>query len=97
VNILEKPIKVTILNNEYLIKSEEGDIEKVYKIAEYVNEKVKEINDNSEGLSEKKAVILTALNIAGDYFQALKERDDLINNIRQRSKALVCNIDSLMG
>jgi cell division protein ZapA (FtsZ GTPase activity inhibitor) len=97
VNTLEKPIKVKILDNEYLIKSEEEDIEKVYKIAEFINEKVKEINNNSEGLSEKKAVILTALNIAGDYFQVLKERDDLIDNIRQRSKALVCNIDSLMG
>ena len=94
---MEKPVKVKILNNEYLIKSEEEDVEKIYKIAEYVNEKVKEINDNSEGLSEKKAVILTALNIAGDYFQVLKERDDLIDNIRQRSKALVCNIDSLIG
>jgi cell division protein ZapA (FtsZ GTPase activity inhibitor) len=97
VNTLEKPIKVKILDNEYLIKSEEEDIEKVYKIAEYINEKVNEINNNSEGLSEKKAVILTALNIAGDYFQALKERDDLIDNIRQRSKALVSNIDSSMG
>ena len=94
---MEKPIKVKILDNEYLIKSEDEDIEKVYKIAEYINEKVKEINDKSEGLSEKKAIILTALNIAGDYFQVLKERDDLIDNIRQRSNAMVCNIDSLMG
>lgn len=94
---MERPIKIKVLNNEYLIKSEEEDIEKVYKIAEYINEKVKEINDKSEGLSEKKAIILTALNIAGDYFQVLKERDDLIDNIRQRSNAMVCNIDSLMG
>lgn len=94
---MEKPIKIKILDNEYLIKSEDEDIEKVYKIAEYINEKVKEINDKSEGLSEKKAIILTALNIAGDYFQVLKERDDLIDNIRQRSNAMVCNIDSLMG
>jgi len=94
---LEKPVKVKILDNEYLIKSDEEDIEKVYKVAEYVNKKIKEINDNSEGLSEKKTAILTALNIAGDYFQALKERDDLLVNIRERSEALIYNIDSLMG
>ncbi|MDB9822265.1 cell division protein ZapA [Deltaproteobacteria bacterium] len=91
------PVKVKILDNEYLIKSEEEDIEKVYKIAEYVNQKIKEINDNSEGLSEKKMAILTALNIAGDYFQALKERDDLLGNVRERSEALIHNIDSLMS
>ena len=94
---MEKPVKVKILDNEYLIKSDEEDIEKVYRVAEYVNKKIKEINDNSEGLSEKKTAILTALNIAGDYFQALKERDDLLLNIRERSEALIYNIDSLMG
>ena len=91
---MEQPVKVKILDNEYLIKSEETDIAKVHKIAEYVNKKVMEVNNNSEGLSEKKTVILTALNIASDYFQVLKERDDLLANIRQRSKALIHNIDS---
>jgi cell division protein ZapA len=90
---LEKPITVNILGNEYVIKSEE-DSEKVYKIADYVNEKVKEINNSAEGLSEKRKVILVALNIASDYFQVLKERDELITNIRQRSKALINNINS---
>ena len=94
---LGKPVKVKILDKEYLIKSEDGDFEKVYKIAEYVNEKLKEINDNSEGLSEKKTAILTALNIASDYFNVLEERDGLLADIRQRSKALIHNIDSLMG
>ncbi len=91
---MDKPVKVKILDNEYLIKSEE-DIEKVNEIAEYVNNKAREINDNTEGLSEKKTIILTALNIASDYFQALKERDALLTSIRQRSEALICNIDSL--
>ena len=91
---MEKPVKVRILDNEYLIKSEE-DIEKVNEITEYVNNKAREINDNTEGLSEKKTIILTALNIASDYFQVLKERDALLTSIRQRSEALICNIDSL--
>jgi len=91
-----KPIKVKILNNEYLIKSEE-DKEKVSKIAEYVDERLQEVNDSNEGLSEKKSAILAALNIASDYFQLLKERDDLAANIRQRSKALINDIDSLIG
>ena len=91
---MDKPVKVKILDNEYLIKSEE-DIEKVNEIAEYVNNKAREINDSTEGLSEKKTIILTALNIASDYFQVLKERDALLTSIRQRSEALICNIDSL--
>jgi len=94
---LDKPVKVKILDNEYLIRSDEKDPEKVYKIAEYVNKKIKEIDDSSEGLSDKKTVILAALNIAGDYFQVLKERDDLLITVRKRSEALIYNIDSLIG
>jgi len=93
---LAKPLKVRILDHEYLIKSEE-DLDQVFKIAEYVNEKIKEVNDKSGGLSEKKTAILAALNIASEYFQVMKERDDLLAHIRQRSKVLIGNIDSFMG
>jgi cell division protein ZapA len=90
------PVKVKILDQEYLIKSEE-DSEQVFRIAEYVNEKLREIKDNTEGLSEKKVAILAALTIASDYFQLLKERDNLSANIRKRTKTLIYTIDSVMG
>ena len=90
-----QPVKIKILDQEYLIKSEE-DSEQVYRIAEYVNEKLREIKDNTEGLSEKKAAILAALTIASEYFQLLKERDDLSATIRQRTKTLIYSIDSVM-
>lgn len=89
----KQPIKIKILNNEYLIKSDENDIEGIHRIAEYVNDKLKETDNNSKGLSEKKAAILTALNIASDYFQALKERDELLDNIRHRSELLISSIN----
>ena len=89
-------IKVRILDHEYLLKSEE-DIEQANEIAKYVNEKLKEIKDNTEDLSEKKTAILAALNIASEYFQIVKERDELLKNIRKRTKTLVYHIDSAMG
>jgi cell division protein ZapA len=91
-----QPVKVKILDQEYLIKSEE-DSEQVHRIAEYVNQKLREIKDDAEGLSEKKVAMLAALTIAGEYFQLLKERDDLSANIRQRTKTLIYTIDSVMG
>ena len=91
-----QPIKVRILGSEYLLKSEE-DEEQALRIAEYVNEKLKEVQENVEGLSDKKTAILVALNIASDYFQLLKEREDILSDIRQRTEALICNIDSTIG
>ena len=90
-----KQIKVKIYNQEYVIKSDEST-EQLNRIADYVNDKLKEIQDNTEGLSEKKMAILVALNIASEYFQAIKERDELSGNIRQRTEALLNNIDSVM-
>ena len=91
-----QPVKVRILDHEYLVKTEE-DKERVDRIAEYVNKKLKEIESNTEGLSEKKTAILVALNIASDYFQLLKERDEMSANIRQRTEALIYNINSVIG
>ena len=91
-----QPVKIRILDHEYLVKTEE-DKERVDRIAEYVNKKLKEIESNTEGLSEKKTAILVALNIASDYFQLLKERDEMSANIRQRTEALIYNIDSVIG
>ena len=91
-----QPVKVRILDHEYLVKTEE-DKERVDRIAEYVNKNLKEIESNTEGLSEKKTAILVALNIASDYFQLLKERDEMSANIRQRTEALIYNINSVIG
>jgi cell division protein ZapA len=93
---LAQPVKVRILDREYLVTSEE-DQEEVQRIAEYVNEKLREVQNNTEGLSDKKTAILAALNIASEYFQLLKEQDDLLSRLRQRTELLIHNIDSVIG
>ena len=93
---MAQPVKVRILDREYLVSSDE-DQEQVQKIADYVDEKLKEVKENTEGLSEKKTAILAALNIANEYFQLLKEQDDLLARLRQRTELLIHNIDSVMG
>ena len=90
-----QPVKVKILEHEYLVKSEES-VEQVYRIAEYVNEKLKEIQTHSEGLTSKKTAILVALNIASEYFQSLKERDETLGHIRQRTENLISSINAAL-
>jgi len=90
-----QPVRVKILDHEYLVVSDEDEAQ-VYKVAEYVNQKLREIKENADGLSDKKTAILAALNIASEYFQIVKERDDLLINIRERTKSLIRNIDSMI-
>ncbi len=91
---MDKSIKIKILDNEYLIRSKGNDSEYVYRIAEYVNEKLRETDENTSGISEKKAAILTALNIASDYFSLLDERDRLLEEIQNKSQSLISVINS---
>ena len=90
-----EPIRVKIRNHDYFIRGDE-DGDQILKIAEYVNHKLREVEQDTEGLSEKKTAILAALNIASDYFQVVKERDELLAKIRERTQALILNIDSAM-
>lgn len=90
---LKKPITVRVLDREYRIRSDE-DEKQVQNIAQFVNNRFKEIKDNTEGLSEAKTSILAVFHIASEYFQALKERDDLAMDIQKRARLLNHKIDS---
>ncbi len=91
-----EPVKVRIRNAEYLVQSEDNE-QQVQRVADYVNEKLKEIEEGAEGLSEKRTAILAALDIAGDYFQALREKEDLLSSLRDRTQSLIRSIDSVLG
>ena len=90
-----EPVRVQIRNHEYLVQSEE-DESQVHRIAEYVNDKLREIEEHTGGLSEKKTAILAALNIASEYFQLLKERDEIVARIGERTRSMIVHIDSAM-
>ncbi len=92
---MQKPVRVRILDQEYLIKSDE-DEEAVQEIAEFVNVKLREIKENTKRLSEGKVAILAAFHIASDYFQLLKNRDILLKDIQRRAEALNYQIDSIV-
>jgi len=92
---LEKPVRVKILDHEYLIRGDE-DEKQIQEIAEFVNDKFKEIRDNTEELSEKKTAILAAFNVASEYFQLKKERDNMILDIQRRAQSLNSQIDTII-
>ena len=91
---MEKPVRIRILDHEYLLRSDE-DESVVQKIAQFVNHRLDEIRSSAENLTESKAAILAAFYIASDYFQLRKERDEVVKKFDERVRSLNFQIDSV--
>ena len=89
---MDEKVTIRIKDTEYAIRGSD-DREQILKAAEYVDKKLREINEFKKELSEDKKAILTALDIAGDYFQLIKEKEVLLAEINNRSKRLLQRLD----
>lgn len=89
---MDDKVTIKIKNTEYAIRGSD-DREQILKAAEYVDRKLREIDEFKKELSEDKKAILTALDIAGDYFQLIKEKEVLLTEINNRSKRLLQRLD----
>jgi len=87
-------VKIEVFGQEYSIKSDNGDEDHVKRIAQYVNEKIKDILSNTEVTIRLDVAILAALDVAHDYFSLKEDHDKLIEAIESRSKKLIQYIDS---
>jgi cell division protein ZapA len=62
-------LKVTILNEEYTIRSD-APPEHTRAVAHYVDSAIKTVMTNGGVIETNRAVVLTALQIAGELFEA---------------------------
>jgi len=90
---LAENITINILGKEYSIKS---DVEERYanQIAECLNQNIEEVLKTTKTVATLNILILTAMNIANDYFQAKKLNEELIAVVEAKSEDLVNYIDS---
>ena len=62
-------VRVTILNEEYSIRSDESP-EHTRAVAEYVDKAIRRVLDTGSVVETNRAAILAALQIAGELFEA---------------------------
>jgi len=63
------PVKVTILGEEYTLKSATSP-EQTREVAEYVDKTIREVRDSGMAIETHRAVILACLRVAGELFAA---------------------------
>jgi cell division protein ZapA len=65
-------VQVDIFGSTYTIKKGEEDSDYIQRVAQYVDQKMREINDRLPVASVSKVAVLTSLNLADELF---KERE----------------------
>lgn len=84
-------IEVTILGQKYVIRGD-ASAEYIKEIADFVDNKLKEVYNASPDITPLKAAILTALNIADELHKIKNE----YNSISQSIKSIENKADSII-
>ncbi len=88
-----KPIRVHILEKEYLIACPDEEREALFASAEFLTGKMKEIRDTGKIVGADRVAVMAALNMAHELLGQKTVKDDYQLNISQRIRALQDKID----
>lgn len=77
--------EVRIHGKEYMLKGEESQ-EYMQKVANYIDKKMAEISKNSVRMSTAATAILTAVNVADDYFKLQQSVADMKRDLEVKTK-----------
>jgi len=80
-------LKVNIYGTEYPIRGD-VDVEYIRRIAEYVDRKMREVDQNTTAKSSLKVAILAALNIADELFRERDEKAALVRRLESEADRL---------
>ena len=92
-------IKVTILGKQIPLKVEDGEVESMKRIADFVDEKFKIYRQELTNQPDSTAMILASLSIAGELFelrQEIREYEEnegrVMENVNQKMEKLLTDL-----
>ncbi|HEX7319389.1 MAG TPA: cell division protein ZapA [bacterium] len=90
-------VVVNIFGNEYRVIAEDVDAERIKKIAEIVDKKMREIHREFPLPSTTKIAVLACLNLVDEYLQSDTQLNKKIGDIEQRISNLILKIDEAIS
>lgn len=87
---------VKIYHQTYQVRSGD-DPEYIKRLAQYVDETMTEVFENTSSVDSIKVAVLAALNIADDYFSTQDELNRLEEAVSEKSEKLITLLDPLTG
>ena len=87
------PMRVHILDKEYLVNCPDEEREALFASAEFLSGKMKEIRDSGKVVGADRIAVMAALNMAHELLDQRDSRDDHQQHIGKRIRALQEKID----
>ncbi|NLB87633.1 MAG: cell division protein ZapA [Syntrophomonadaceae bacterium] len=78
-------VTVEIFNEEYVVKGSENS-EYIIMLAQYVDRRMKTIQQRNPNLSTTKVAVLTSLNLADELNKLQEDYDELIKKLEEEKK-----------
>lgn len=90
---MKKRFNIKLLGQEFAILSDSGD-EEVARIVDYINGKAEEIGKSLSNPTTLNIAILVSLNIADEFFRLKGEKENIYNQLENKSERLINFIDN---
>lgn len=90
------PIKVTILDKEYLIGCEEEEKESLRQSVNYLNQQMADMKNGGGVIGAERIAVMTALNITNELLAYKKENQDYTFKIDSTLKRLQTKINDAL-
>lgn len=89
---MQKPVEVTILGQKFVVRSD-SDESYVQNVASFVDQKMNDILQKTKIVSNLNVAILTALNIADEYFKIKDKKGGSNQAVAKKIKDVIELID----
>lgn len=93
---MKKSVEIKLMNQKFNLKTD-SDETYVQRVSDYVNNKIFDVQEKTRSVSSLNVALLTALNIADDYFKMKGKKKDHRQEAKQKVQELIHLIDQCMG
>jgi cell division protein ZapA len=87
-------IRVEIYDQSYNLRGSDGDY--IFKLAEYVDAKMRAVAEQSSTVDSLRLAVLAALNIADEYHVLKRKYEAIANEVSQRTRNLSGALDEVL-
>ena len=91
-----KPVRISILDKEYLISCPDDEREQLLAVADFINEKLLEVRQTGNVIGTERIVIMATLNIANELLAYKQKNKDYTESVDVVVKRLRTKIDGAL-